>query len=246
MFFSFVFFNLPSLDFFFLVVFYSFSLKKQKEHFLDLRIFFFFHQSFYLKEKISAIFSSFHHSFVKKKFLSSMLRFTSRRCNNIATSSKFLKSSSSMILLPSFHKTTCAFSSIMNAAATSATAAESLRFSSSSQTGFDNNPLHKKLHGLINQARIVVFLTGTPDHPRCGFTVRIVELLGQLPIKYEFVNIMEDEEVCEGLKTYAQWPTYPQLYIDGELIGGWDITRQMVMDGSLIKILHEKGLLLEE
>lgn len=125
--------------------------------------------------------------------------------------------------------------------------AEPRRFTTTnSASGFDSNPLHKKLDALIHKGRIVVFLTGTPDAPRCGFTVRMVELLEQLPIKYEFVNIMEDDEVCEGLKAYSQWPTYPQLYIDGELVGGWDVTRQMVMDGTLIKELQNKGLLLEE
>lgn len=108
------------------------------------------------------------------------------------------------------------------------------------------SPLHQKLDSLINKGRITVFLTGTPMQPRCGFTVRMVEMLEQLPIKYEYVDIMQDEEVCEGLKEYSNWPTYPQLYIDGELVGGWDVTRQMVIDGTLIQHLHEKGLLLDE
>jgi len=110
-------------------------------------------------------------------------------------------------------------------------------------SGFDANPLHKKLHELIHQGRIVVFLTGTPEEPRCGFTARIVDLLAQLPIQYTPVNILDDDEVCEGLKSYSNWPTYPQVYIDGELIGGFDITRKMLLDGSLPKLLKEKKLL---
>lgn len=116
-----------------------------------------------------------------------------------------------------------------------------------SGAGFDKlHPMHERLHALINGHRIMVFLTGTPSEPRCGFTMRMVELLDQLPIDFDrdvgFFDIMTDDDVCEGLKSYS-WPTYPQLYIDGELIGGYDITRQMTMDGSLINLLSKKGLL---
>lgn len=184
-----------------------------------------------------------------------MLRFSSTRFSLVSNKTTSLIGASSILrrtlqnqtqqesLFATTTSTTTQHATFLATTITSTQLHHQLRFSS--QTGFEN-PLHKKLDGLINQARIVVFLTGTPSQPRCGFTVRMVEMLEQLPIKYEFVNIMEDEEVCEGLKTYSQWPTYPQLYIDGELIGGWDITRQMVIDGSLIKILSEKKLLLED
>ena len=136
-------------------------------------------------------------------------------------------------------------SSVNTTTSTLPVQSQQMRFCSST-TEEQTNPLHKKLDTLINKGRITVFLTGTPMRPRCGFTVRMVEMLEQLPIKYEYVDIMEDDEVCEGLKSYSNWPTYPQLYIDGELVGGWDITRQMVIDGTLIQHLHEKGLLLDE
>eukprot|EP00658_Telonema_sp_P-2_P062525 TRINITY_DN51198_c0_g1_i1.p1 TRINITY_DN51198_c0_g1~~TRINITY_DN51198_c0_g1_i1.p1 ORF type:complete len:118 (+),score=40.69 TRINITY_DN51198_c0_g1_i1:170-523(+) len=67
------------------------------------------------------------------------------------------------------------------------------------------------------------FLTGSPEAPRCRFTVSLVDILNQIGVQYSYVNILEDDEVCEGLKEFSSWPTYPQVYIDGELIGGYDI-----------------------
>lgn len=99
------------------------------------------------------------------------------------------------------------------------------------------------LHHIIHHDRLVAFLTGTPEQPRCRFTVQLVDLFNQLGIKYSFFNIMEDEEVCEGLKAYSDWPTYPQVYLDGELLGGYDIMKKMTLEGSLTKLLKEKDLM---
>ena len=104
-------------------------------------------------------------------------------------------------------------------------------------------PLRGEIAGLIGQERVVVFLTGTPQAPRCGFTVRMVELLQQFQVKYAFVNILEDDDVCEGLKAYSDWPTYPQMYVDKELVGGYDLVKTMALDGSLVKLLKDKELL---
>lgn len=99
------------------------------------------------------------------------------------------------------------------------------------------------LRDIIHNDRLVLFLTGTPEEPRCRFTMQVVDLMDQLGVKYGYFNIMEDEEVCEGLKRYSDWPTYPQVYLDGELLGGYDICKQMMLDGSLVKLLKEKDLL---
>lgn len=112
--------------------------------------------------------------------------------------------------------------------------------------------LRKDLQAMIDQDRIVVFMTGSPARPRCRFTAMLVELLGQLGgdqqtgrrgLRYSYVDIMQDDEICEGLKVYSGWPTYPQMYIDGQLIGGYDLAKAMVEDGSLIAMLSEKKLL---
>ena len=104
-------------------------------------------------------------------------------------------------------------------------------------------PLRTEIADMIAQDRVVVFLTGTPQQPRCGFTVRMVDLLKQFQVEYSFVNILEDDDVCEGLKAYSDWPTYPQMYVDKELVGGYDLVKQMALDGSLVKLLKEKELL---
>lgn len=88
----------------------------------------------------------------------------------------------------------------------------------------------------------MVFLTGTPQEPRCGFTARITSLLDQMGVPYSFHDINADDEVCEALKEYSQWPTYPQLYVDGQLIGGYDVCKEQVLSGELPRLLKEKGL----
>ncbi|KAG8347388.1 putative Glutaredoxin [Trypanosoma vivax] len=99
------------------------------------------------------------------------------------------------------------------------------------------------ISNVISKDRVVVFLTGTPEEPRCGFTIKMVDMLAQLGIRYSFFNILEDDEICEGLKRYSDWPTYPQLYIDGNLIGGYDVCKDMLLNGQLTKLLKEKDLI---
>ncbi|AYU75937.1 monothiol glutaredoxin [Leishmania donovani] len=106
-----------------------------------------------------------------------------------------------------------------------------------------SDDLAKDLHDIICHDRLVVFLTGTPSQPRCRFTAQLVDLLDQLGVKYSFFNIMDDEEVCEGLKAYSDWPTYPQVYVDGELLGGFDICKTMMLDGTLTTMLKDKQLI---
>lgn len=103
--------------------------------------------------------------------------------------------------------------------------------------------LAKDLHAIINNDRLVLFLTGTPQQPQCSFTWQMVDLMDQLGVKYGYFNILSDEEVCEGLKKYSDWPTYPQVYLNGELLGGYDICKQMMLDGSFPKLLKEHKLL---
>ena len=105
------------------------------------------------------------------------------------------------------------------------------------------NDVFKTCHDLIHSGRVVIFLTGTPEAPRCGFTRALVSILEQLKLKYQYVDIMESEEVCEGLKEYSGWPTYPQVYIDQELVGGFDVIKEMTLSGEFPKLLAEKKLL---
>ena len=83
--------------------------------------------------------------------------------------------------------------------------------------------LFKRLGDLVKAASVMLFMKGTPSAPECGFSRQLVALLREHSVKYGFFNILADDEVRQGLKDYAEWPTYPQLWIDGELVGGLDI-----------------------
>jgi Grx4 family monothiol glutaredoxin len=93
--------------------------------------------------------------------------------------------------------------------------------------------LKARLEGLINFAPVMVFIKGTPDEPRCGFSRQIVEILRGVGAKFGSFDILTDEAVRAGLKEYSNWPTYPQLYVNGKLIGGLDIVREMNEAGEL-------------
>lgn len=102
------------------------------------------------------------------------------------------------------------------------------------QLGVSKQPsLNERLKSLIEQSPVMVFMKGLPSQPRCGFSRQMVELLDELKVPYDTFDILSDESVRQGLKTYSNWPTFPQLYIRGELIGGLDIAKEMATDGSL-------------
>ena len=86
---------------------------------------------------------------------------------------------------------------------------------------------------------VLLYMKGTPDFPQCGFSGQTVAALNAVGKPYAYVNIFEDPEIREGLKTYSIWPTFPQLYIKGELIGGCDIVIDMYNSGELQKVLDE-------
>ncbi|PHH58868.1 hypothetical protein CDD80_1942 [Ophiocordyceps camponoti-rufipedis] len=86
--------------------------------------------------------------------------------------------------------------------------------------------LNKRLKDLVNAAPVMLFMKGTPSSPQCGFSRQVVAILREKSVKYGFFNILADDEVRQGLKEYAEWPTYPQLWIDGELVGGLDIVKE--------------------
>jgi len=90
-------------------------------------------------------------------------------------------------------------------------------------------------------APVVLYMKGTPDFPQCGFSAQTVSALRAMQAKFAHVNIFEDPEVREALKTYSNWPTFPQLYVNGELIGGCDITLEMFRSGELKQLLAEAG-----
>lgn len=97
--------------------------------------------------------------------------------------------------------------------------------------------LNDKLKQLITRHRIMLFMKGIPSSPKCGFSRQIVEILDSYQVSYDAFNILEDEDVRQGLKVYSDWPTYPQLYVEGDLVGGLDIVREMEESGDLKDLL---------
>ena len=89
---------------------------------------------------------------------------------------------------------------------------------------------------------VFLFMKGSPDFPQCGFSGQVVQILNYLGVDYGSANVLEDQDLREGIKTYSNWPTIPQLYVKGEFIGGCDIVREMAESGELGTLLKEKGL----
>lgn len=94
-------------------------------------------------------------------------------------------------------------------------------------------------------APVVLFMKGTPDFPQCGFSAQTAGALRALGARFHAVNIFEDPELREALKRHSNWPTYPQLYVKGELIGGCDITMEMLHNGELKTLLQSVDSLAE-
>jgi len=90
----------------------------------------------------------------------------------------------------------------------------------------------------LNSHDILLYMKGTPDFPQCGFSGQAVAALNSIGQPYAFVNIFEDEEIRQGLKEYSKWPTFPQLYVKGELVGGSDIVVEMYNSGELKNLLE--------
>jgi monothiol glutaredoxin len=89
---------------------------------------------------------------------------------------------------------------------------------------------------------VVLFMKGTPQAPMCGFSGQVVQILDHLGVSYKGLNVLESDELREGIKAYSNWPTVPQLYIKGEFVGGCDIVREMFQAGELATLLKEKGV----
>ncbi|KAL9714541.1 glutaredoxin [Leucoagaricus gongylophorus] len=98
--------------------------------------------------------------------------------------------------------------------------------------------LEKRLRTLMNQSRVVLFMKGSPDAPRCGFSRKIVGILQDREIRFTHFDILTDEGVRQGLKKLNDWPTFPQLIINGELVGGLDIVEEMIETGELQELLQ--------
>ena len=103
--------------------------------------------------------------------------------------------------------------------------------------------INKKIKTIVDSSDIVLFMKGTPEVPQCGFSMAVSNILKNLKVKFEGVNVLENDEIRQGIKDYADWPTIPQLYIKGEFIGGCDIIKEMFEKGELKELLKNKSLI---
>lgn len=99
-----------------------------------------------------------------------------------------------------------------------------------------------RIKGQIESHPVLLFMKGTPDFPQCGFSARTAQVLKNLSIEFGHVNVLADPEIRAHLPKYSSWPTFPQLFVKGELVGGCDIVVEMYESGELQKLLDEKGI----
>ena len=102
--------------------------------------------------------------------------------------------------------------------------------------------IREKIQNLINENDVCLFMKGTPDSPQCGFSMAVSNVLKHLNVKFKGVNVLENQDLRQGIKDFSDWPTIPQLYVKGEFIGGCDIVKEMFEKGELKKIFLEKGI----
>lgn len=99
--------------------------------------------------------------------------------------------------------------------------------------------INERIKDQIESNQVLLYMKGTPDFPQCGFSGQTVAALKSVGQPFAFVNIFEDPEIREGLKSYSNWPTFPQLYVNGELVGGCDIIVEMYHSGELQNLLSD-------
>jgi monothiol glutaredoxin len=103
-------------------------------------------------------------------------------------------------------------------------------------------PITDRIAADIAANPVILFMKGTPDFPMCGFSAAVVQVLKNMNVPFKGVNVLEDDEIRQGIKEFSNWPTIPQLYVQGEFVGGCDIVREMQASGELAKLFKEKKI----
>jgi monothiol glutaredoxin len=99
----------------------------------------------------------------------------------------------------------------------------------------------QRIESQIKDNPVMLYMKGTPDFPQCGFSARAVQILSQCGAEFAYVNVFEEPDIRENLKSYSGWPTFPQLFVGGELVGGSDIMLELFESGELPKLLEQAG-----
>ena len=105
-----------------------------------------------------------------------------------------------------------------------------------------NEAIKTRIDDEIASESVVLFMKGTPVFPQCGFSASVVGVLSHLGVKFRGINVLEDDNIREGIKAYSDWPTIPQLYVKGEFVGGCDIIREMYESGELTEMFQTQGI----
>ncbi len=102
--------------------------------------------------------------------------------------------------------------------------------------------VHARIQADITENPVVLYMKGTPVFPQCGFSARVVQILSHIGVPFKGVNVLEDMELREGIKSFTNWPTIPQLYVKGEFVGGCDIVTEMFQSGELAELMEKAGV----
>ena len=106
-----------------------------------------------------------------------------------------------------------------------------------------NETIKKRINDLIEENEVCLFMKGSPDVPQCGFSLAVANVLKHLNVNFKGINVLEDNNIREGIKEFSDWPTIPQLYINKKFIGGCDIVKEMFEKGELKELLKNKSLI---
>ncbi len=105
-----------------------------------------------------------------------------------------------------------------------------------------SDPVFERIQNDVSSNKVMLFMKGNAMFPQCGFSARVVQILTHLGVPFQTANVLDDASLREGVKQFSNWPTIPQLYVDGEFVGGCDIVTEMYQSGELETLLKEKGV----
>ena len=105
-----------------------------------------------------------------------------------------------------------------------------------------DSTVQERIRNEITETPVVLYMKGTPVFPQCGFSAAVVQILSHLGVKFKGIDVLSDPEIRQGIKEFSNWPTIPQLYVQGEFVGGCDIIREMFEAGELQQLFEEKGV----
>ena len=105
-----------------------------------------------------------------------------------------------------------------------------------------DSTVQERIRQEITDTPVVLYMKGSPVFPQCGFSAAVVQILGHLGVKFKGIDVLADSQIRQGIKEFSSWPTIPQLYVQGEFIGGCDIIREMYETGELQQVLEQKGV----